>query len=152
VQVLENRIEWNIPYSYCTGDCPCLWRVNCHLVDNTHVLYFDRALAQNAAKASCCSPACTHNDCCPTCFDMCGETLVLYETVPSCQVCRECCTCCHVYNSSASVGQRPRTCCSASHVRIDCLKDAEGLANAINTARDTRLKQQGIKVEAEMAR
>ena len=141
VQVLENRIEWNVPYSYCTGDLLCPWRVNCHMVDNTKVLYFDRALAAHAQEAGMCSPACTHNDCIPTCCDMCGQTLVMYEEVPSCQGCRECCTCCHVYNSSASVGQRPRTCCSASHVKVECLKDAKHLAEAINKARDTRLKQ-----------
>jgi hypothetical protein len=42
--------------------------------------------------------------------------------------------------------------CSASHITINCLADAEGLAKAINEARDIRLKQQGITVETEMAR
>jgi hypothetical protein len=127
VQVLENRIEWNQPYSYCTGGGLRFWRVNCHVVDNTNVLYFDRALAQNAAKVACCEPMCTHNDCCPTCWDMCGESIVLYENPSACNGCAECCTCCHVYNVRANVGQRPRTCCSAEHVRIDCLAKADGM-------------------------
>jgi hypothetical protein len=127
VQVLENRVEWNQPYSYCTGDCLCPWRVNCHVVDNTKVLYLDRALALNVAKVEMCSPVCTHNDCIPTCCDMCGESIIMYENVTDagCMECLDCFTCCHVYNVRANVGQRPRTCCSAEHVRIDCLADAQ---------------------------
>ena len=127
MQVLENRVEWNQPYSYCTGDCLCPWRVNCHVVDNTKVLYLDRALALNVAKVECCSPVCTHNDCIPTCFDQCGESIIMYENVgeAGCMECQDCFTCCHVYNVRAAVGQRPRTCCSAEHVRIDCLADAQ---------------------------
>jgi hypothetical protein len=133
-----------------TCDPILTWKVNCHVYDNTKVLYFDRALAQNAAKAGMCSPACTHGDCCPTCCDMCGETLVMYEESPGC--CTGLCTCCHVYNVGASVGQRPRSCCTKSHIMLPCLKDAEALAKTINDTLKARLAMQNIVVESEMAR
>ena len=42
VQVLENRIEWNYPTTSISFNIlqPCA--MNCHVADNTRVLYFDR--------------------------------------------------------------------------------------------------------------
>eukprot|EP00455_Lapot_gusevi_P002229 TRINITY_DN10869_c0_g1_i3.p1 TRINITY_DN10869_c0_g1~~TRINITY_DN10869_c0_g1_i3.p1 ORF type:complete len:210 (+),score=62.22 TRINITY_DN10869_c0_g1_i3:69-698(+) len=140
VQVLENRIEWNYPDSmFYPHRCDCI------VSDNVKVLYFDRALAQNAAVAECCSPMCTHNSCCPTCFGMCGETLVLYENVPGCCDCKNCCfTCGKAHPGGANVGQIPRLCCVKEHILLPCITNAKELADSINAARDQRIKQLGI--------
>jgi len=150
VQVLENRIEYNYPHSIVTCGFPDIWRVNCHVVDNVSVIYFDRAIIKNAAKAQACSPMCTHNRCCPTCMDMCGEAVVLYEDSPGCGAG---CKCCHVSNVGVSVPNIvPRHCCGAQNVLLPCLEDAEALARIINETRDARLEAQKIEVEADMSR
>jgi hypothetical protein len=158
IQVLENRIEFNYPDSVISCSFPDLWRINCHVIDQIDVIYFDRAVIQNAVVAECCSPCCTHNRCCPTCCGMFGEAVVIYENVPGAGVCCNgacayCCVCCHVFNTSVSVrGSVPRHCCGAHHVLLPCIRDAKALANAINEARNTRLNAQSIKVECEMTR
>lgn len=163
VQVLENRIEWNYPRAWF--DC-CSYRCNVHVKDNIETLMFDRSLAQNASVAGCCYPACTHNGC-PTCFGICGEAVVVYETPPmtvadpcnfswmcrdkKAKTCEGACTFCTVYNNGVEIGT-PRTCCSSAHVVLPYVNDAKALAKAINEARDARLKMQKIEVGADMSR
>jgi hypothetical protein len=158
VEVLENRIEYNYPYSVVTCSFPDCWRINCQVVDNTGVIYFDRAVIANAAVAEPCAPSCTHNSCTPTCFGMFGESVVLYEDVPGMGACcggscAHMTTCCHVQNVGVNApGVMPRACCVAQHVSLPCIRNAKGLAAAINDARAIRLTSQDIKVEAQMAR
>ena len=158
VQVLENRIEYNYPSTYVTCSFPDIWRLNCHVVDNVGVIYYDRAIAQHAAKAEPCSPCCTHNSCSPTNCGLCGESMVLYETVPGmCAFCGSSCshpcTCCHIFNVGVNApGIVNRHCCAAQHVMFHYVKDASGLATAINETRHFRLKSQGLEVEMEMMR
>ena len=158
VQVLENRIEYNYPYSMITCSFPDIWRVNCHVIDHTGVIYFDRAVTQHAEVAECCSPCLTHNQCCPSCCGLFGETVVLYENVPGMGACcggacNNLCTCCHVFNVGVNApGIVSRHCCAAQHLMLPCVKDAKDLAEAINKTRDERLKNQHIEVEMEMSR
>jgi len=151
VQVLENRLEWNYPSSWVTFDIRTPWALNCHVADNVKTVYFDRAIVQNAAVAGMCTPCCTHNLCCPDCCGMCGQTVVLYESSPGMTDCL-CCSCCKVFHTSANVGQIPRACCVKSHVILPCIKDAERLVEAINTARNERLASQKIGPCIDMSR
>jgi len=85
VAVYENKIEFTEP------DCVCLpitmlknfLCCNCfsgriRISDNPKVIYFDRAIIQNAAKAETCSPWCTHNELWPDSCGACGEAVVLH--------------------------------------------------------------------------
>jgi hypothetical protein len=170
VAVYDNKIEWNEPSArmgcigggqrpratcdYALCDCRCC---NCfngtvQVMDDTHVLYFDRATIQNAAVAKCCSPMCTHNQCFPDCCQCCGESLVLYETPIPCCLCslcetKPCGVCCQweavnqgAYHFSArslfDTFCNPFYICAKDHRVIHHLENAQQLADAINAARE----------------
>lgn len=108
IEVQENRIEWNDPIHLCF--C-CVW-------DSTKVLYYDRSLFENgASKAGCCNPC---PALCPTCFDICGEAVVLKGSVCG-------------RNQAVIPGQF--CCCCQSQIMICGFDDANQIASAINTAR-----------------
>jgi len=69
--VYENKIEYNYPCATCCCFVCCVY-------DRHAVIYLDRDLVKRADKADCCYPAATHMHFCPTCFDACGEAVVLY--------------------------------------------------------------------------
>lgn len=158
VTVYENKIEYNYPQSRVLCSFPDIWRCNCAVYDYTGIIYFDRAVVQNAAKAEPCTPCCTHNSCFPTCCGCFGETVVLYENVPGCGACcggacSHICTCCVAQNVGViAPGVVPRHLCAAEHVVLPCVKDATGLAAAINEVRNKRLNAQHIEVEMAMTR
>jgi len=108
VQVHENRIEFNHPGLRCTlGNC-----LTCNCInDHVQVHYFDRNYMQNAARVGCCSPACTHNHCCPEHCGCCGEVAIVYSD--------GCCGC-----------------CCRKFILIHGLEDADGFASAVNQARE----------------
>ena len=56
VHILDNRIEYNYPYSTCSIDWPypCKW--NYAIVDSVHVLHFDRNVFHDIHVAKCGSP------------------------------------------------------------------------------------------------
>eukprot|EP00128_Syssomonas_multiformis_P019121 Colp12_sorted_trinity150504_noHs@14954 len=62
----ENKLEWNQPFQLCCCNC-----------DNHGLLYFDRDITTQVQRAGFCSPCCTHCSFCPTCFDVCGEALIV---------------------------------------------------------------------------
>jgi hypothetical protein len=66
VHLYEDRLEWNYASSVCY-----------QIVDNQHVLYLDRDVAQLSTVPDCCRPLFTHCSCCPTGFDSCGEVLFI---------------------------------------------------------------------------
>ena len=158
VTVYENKLEYNYPTSMVTCSFPDIWRINCHISDNIGVIYFDRSVIQNAAKAEPLEPCCTHNQLSPTCCGLFGETVVIYETVPGLGkccggACSYLCTCCKVQNVGVNApGITHRTFCAAENVVLPCVRDAAGLAAAINAARDKRLNAQHIEVELAMNR
>lgn len=95
-------------------------------VDRVGVIYYDRDIMKKAAKAGCCSPSGTHMSPCPTCFDMCGEGLVLYGA-----------NCC-----SRNLTQLPGAqgmCCCRSFTIVQGLDDCEQLAKAIDDGRQTAM-------------
>ena len=49
IQVLENRIEYNYPYSKCNL---CM---NCEIVDKVETIYFDRTPIQDTSIIRCCN-------------------------------------------------------------------------------------------------
>jgi len=73
INVYETKVEANLPYFCC-----------CVRMDNVLVVYFDVEQAKYQEKAGLCKPCCTHNHCCPTCFDMCGEGVVLHGDTLQC--------------------------------------------------------------------
>eukprot|EP00727_Mastigamoeba_balamuthi_P010537 m51a1_g6105 hypothetical protein (188) ;mRNA; f:81676-82575 len=112
VQVHENRVEFDYPNVHCLdlacGACYC-----CRVHDNVTTLYFDKY--PEIGRAGCCSPACTHCSCCPTCCDSCGEGVVVYR--------HECC------------------CCKTWHL-ISHLEDADNVIKAFEAAKNAKLSNQ----------
>jgi hypothetical protein len=77
VIVFENYIEINQPsYTFYSGG------------DVITKLYADDPLLLGTDKAGCCSPVSTHCSCCPTCFDMCGEGVVIHKPHKKHMCCR----------------------------------------------------------------
>mmetsp|Transcript_83891 Transcript_83891/g.116585 ORF Transcript_83891/g.116585 Transcript_83891/m.116585 type:complete len:200 (-) Transcript_83891:168-767(-) len=67
ITAYENKLEYNYPTN-----------ILCCLVDQPGVIYYDRDIIKQVGRAGFCAPACTHMSPCPTCFDMCGEGIVLH--------------------------------------------------------------------------
>lgn len=145
VQVFDNKIEINEPDSYCAGCCTTVVR------DRITTIHFDRALVQNASRAAdCCSPQCTHGDCCPECWGAYGETLVLSSDRPGC--CAMCSSACSVKNTSTVTHMSNSACpftadlgmllpfswCCANHKLVFGLDNAAELAEKINAARQLK--------------
>jgi len=104
VQIHENRVEVNLPspFQFCLCLGPCS-QIN----DYVQVYYFDRRIAQEADVGGFCSPICCPiginpacggyvppavtfpYPCCPSCWNMCGETAVLHGKMPV--------LCCHQF-------------------------------------------------------
>ncbi len=62
VQVSENRIEYNYPYSCLSPTCSCI------VYDHVHVVYFDRNVMENIDTCDTCSAvtldkSCTYSPC-----------------------------------------------------------------------------------------
>ena len=77
-QIHENRVEYNYPMgSFYQSLLTCLG-IN-RLSDNVKVHYFDKDVGQNMSRAKCCYPLCTHNICCPECFGIFGESVIMYS-------------------------------------------------------------------------
>jgi len=149
VQVYENRIEVNEPDSHCVGCGTCV------VQDRVSTIYFDRTLAQNATKATSCGPNCRHGDCCPDCFGMYGETLLLSaDRAPCCSLSRLCCT---VVDSSASTHFSNGAClgpvcdwganpvgrclfCCPEHKLVYGMENVEELTMRIGMAREMRMQ------------
>ncbi|KJE89021.1 hypothetical protein CAOG_00580 [Capsaspora owczarzaki ATCC 30864] len=104
VAVYENKIEYNYPWCNCW--CLC---------DQVGVVYFDRTLTAAVTPAGCCTPAFTHCSCCPTCFDICGEAIVLHGA-----------TCCD--KNQTIIGG---ICCCRAWTLLPGLDNAGNLAAAI---------------------
>lgn len=58
---------------------------SCSTVDDVHVYYLDTPITKHAQRARCCSPSCTHGECCPETYCCC-----LYQ----CLFCICCCKWC----------------------------------------------------------
>ena len=108
IEVQANRIEWNDPFHCCF--C-CIW-------DRTSVVYYDRAVFEGGAtKAGCCNPCCSL---CPTCFDICGEAIVLKGSLCS---------------SKQALIPGQFCCCCQNQIMICGFDNAHEIATAINSAR-----------------
>jgi len=97
VQIHENRVEVNYPspFQCCLCLPPCS-QIN----DYVQVYYFDKRLGQSADVGGFCSPICCPiginpmcggyippaltfpYPCCPSCFNICGQTAVLHGKLP----------------------------------------------------------------------
>mmetsp|Transcript_14175 Transcript_14175/g.20951 ORF Transcript_14175/g.20951 Transcript_14175/m.20951 type:complete len:183 (+) Transcript_14175:56-604(+) len=115
VTAWENKLEFNYPDFVC-----------CCMIDQVGVIYYDRDIIKKVDKAGCCKPCGTHNSPCPTCFDICGEALVLYGQ-----------TCCST-NLSILPGMSG-VCFCRTYTILPNLSGVENLKNAIDTARDNAL-------------
>ena len=73
----ENRIEANYPGCSFLGWASLL---TCKPSDAVEVHYLDASELENAQRARCCSPCCTHQQCFPDCCGICGQSLVVYST------------------------------------------------------------------------
>jgi len=81
VIVFENYMEINQPvYSGYNGG------------DAISTVYASDTMLRNVEKAGSCSPGFTHCSFCPTCFDMCGEGVVIYRPKKKTGCC-DCCKC-----------------------------------------------------------
>ena len=126
VRIYENRVEVNMPsmFQCCLCLSPCS-EVN----DYVQVYHFDKRIAQEAHHARLCNPiSCPIGinpfcggyippavtfifPCCPTCFDMCGQGVILHGKLPI--------VCCHQF------------------AQIPFLRDADDFVDAFNRARAT---------------
>jgi hypothetical protein len=79
----ENKLEYNNP-----------WTSGCYGGSNVTTVYLDDPRFVQYEKAGCCSPFCTHNSCCPTWWDSCGEGIVIYKRVGWSECCSVKCSCC----------------------------------------------------------
>lgn len=86
-QILENRIEWNLP-----GAKPFPFSC-CGVKDSFGAIYFDDRIVDNVERAKFCSPIPCATGCFPNCFDIFGEGVVVYH-----RWCLPCCTLFQLYN------------------------------------------------------
>eukprot|EP00994_Dinema_validum_P003831 NODE_1849_length_827_cov_117.444730_g1458_i0.p1 GENE.NODE_1849_length_827_cov_117.444730_g1458_i0~~NODE_1849_length_827_cov_117.444730_g1458_i0.p1 ORF type:complete len:196 (+),score=40.62 NODE_1849_length_827_cov_117.444730_g1458_i0:60-590(+) len=73
IEVHENRLEYNYPIAAC-----------CHVHDSVGVIFFDQSHVSGTGAAGMCTPVCTHMSFFPTCCDLCGEGLVVYNAKRCC--------------------------------------------------------------------
>ena len=126
VQIHENRVEVNLPspFQFCLCLPPCS-----EINDYVQVYYFDKRIGQEADRAGFCTPICCPlglnpfcggyvppamyfpYPCCPTCFDICGQGVVLHGKLPI--------LCCHQF------------------AQIPFLEDANAFVQAFNQAKSS---------------
>lgn len=116
VTAWQNKLEYNYPTMFC-----------CCMIDQVGVIYYDRDILGQTAKAECCKPCCTHCSPCPTCCDICGEGLVLYGAS------------CFSTNLTAIPGLRCM--CGRCYTILTNLDDVQALSNAINTSRQKAMQE-----------
>ena len=119
-QLLENRIEWNFP-----GLRP--FPLNCcSLKDNFGAIYLDDRVVKKVDRAGFCSPIPCTTGCSPTCFDICGEGVLLYR--------RWCCPCCTLF------------------VLLSHVEDADTFKDQIKDAIKARKEGGGAPAPVEMSK
>lgn len=116
VTAWDNKLEYNYPTMFC-----------CCMIDRVGVIYYDRDIIKETAKATCCKPVCTHCSPCPTCCDMCGEGLVLYGA--------------RCWSSELTAAPGIRCNCCRCFTILTNLDDVSQLSSAIETAREKALQQ-----------
>ena len=86
-EIQKNRVETNYP-TMTSRLCWCLACFCARLDDNVAVYYFDNYHTERAGRAECCSRACTHCSCCPTCCDLCGQSAFIHSDSVCCRTWR----------------------------------------------------------------
>eukprot|EP00461_Guttulinopsis_vulgaris_P001738 UN01738 len=125
VHLYEDRLEWNITRSWCST-----------IYDNHKVLYLDRDVVEAQTIPDCCRPACTHMSCCPTQYDMYGETVMLYGELDCCASSSR-----NWYGAVTCCFGRPFPLCNKQWTYIRFLKDAQALKFEIRKARQNLVAQ-----------